>query len=116
MANKEFPFADIKYRERTGQSKRFPQVPFLSPFFIDLSVEKKAHIMGLIFSAIYFKSMHSDRYVRPVKLITVSQLNPFCIHRCICLLYISITQHSKCLYKEKVTLPRACPKSGQDQV
>lgn len=74
-----------------------------SPFFIDLTVGKKAHIMGLIFSAIYFKGMHSESCVMPMKLTVISPLNPFCIYSYL-FTVISIIQHGKCLYKEKVVL------------
>lgn len=88
-------------------------------FFHNVSKEKKkkSPYNGLV-SAIYFTSIHSDSVlscVVPLKTTITSQLNPFCIYSCICLLYASITQHGNHWYKEKLTLLSACLKQGQNR-
>lgn len=104
MASGEFPFTDIKYRKTSGQCRKLPQVSFFSPFFVDLSMEKPAHIKGLILSGLCFTSMHSDSHIMPVKITVVSQQSPSCIQRCVFAVYkhystwqVSVQRKNFCL-------------------
>lgn len=100
MASEEFPFTDIKYWKTSRQSIVTTSVIFLS-FFTDLSIEKPAHIKGLIFSALCFPSVYSDRCEKPVKITTVSQQSPssvFAVHKRYATWQMSVQRKSCCAH------------------